>query len=93
MVPIGKVQGALRSVGPKFNDGLPGAVKLVGKPQILQLDVAADKLLIELGKRPVKALEKFERRWFQTQSHRKVVCRLEVGILGLVATSIFKGVA
>ena len=43
-----------------FDHGLPPFVQLVGEFEILQLNLTTDKLFVKLGKRAVKALEKFE---------------------------------
>lgn len=57
LITIGKVQRAFVAFLAQLNDCLPGFVKLVGQPQILQLNLTANKLLIELGERSIKALE------------------------------------
>jgi hypothetical protein len=50
------VQGAAVALGLQFNNGLAGFVELVSKPQVLELNLTADKLFIKLGEASIEPL-------------------------------------
>ena len=62
LVAVSEVQGTFGAFGFDLNNRPSCFVKPIGKPEVLQLDLTADKLFIKLRKRSVKALQEFKRR-------------------------------